>query len=216
MLRRFFFFIFLCIIVLAGSCQNIQNDEVSKATDGHEVNLVTRNESELSTAYFSSGCFWCVEAIYESIKGVEEAISGYSGGREPNPTYQSIGSHAETVKVIYDPKVLRFEQLVKAYYGSQDPTTIGQDPDYGVHYRSILYFQNEDEKKFLESYKAALNSSGKYSKPIITEIKKFEKFWEAEEYHQNYERLHPDQPYVRSVSRPRLEKFKKKFPELLK
>jgi peptide-methionine (S)-S-oxide reductase len=202
--------------VLAGSCQNIKGDAASKTTDGHNNDLVVRYERELGTAYFSSGCFWCVEAIYESIKGVEEAISGYSGGREPNPTYQSIGSHAETVKVIYDPEVISFEQLVKAYYGSQDPTTTGQNPDFGVHYRSILYFQNDDEKIFLKNYKADLNSSGKYSTPIITEIKKFEKFWEAEEIHQDYERLHPDQPYVRSVSRPRLEKFKKRLPELLK
>ena len=216
MIRKSGFFIVLCIIVLAGSCQNIKNDEARKTTDGHDVNFVVQYDIEPSTAYFSSGCFWCVEAIYESIKGVEEAISGYSGGTEPNPTYQSIGSHAETVKVIYDPEVISFEQLVQAYYGSQDPTTIGQIPDFGVHYRSIIYFQNEEEKQFLENYKAELNSSGNYSKPIITEIKKFEKFWEAEENHQNYERLHPDQPYVRSVSRPRLEKFKKKFPELLK
>ena len=143
MIRKSGFFIVLCIIVLAGSCQNIKNDEASKTTDGHDVNFVVQYDIESSTAYFSSGCFWCVEAIYESIKGVEEAISGYSGGTEPNPTYQSIGSHAETVKVIYDPKVFSFEQLVQAYYGSQDPTTIGQDPDYGVHYRSILYFQND-------------------------------------------------------------------------
>ena len=216
MLRKFVFFIALCIIVLAGSCQNIKKDEASITTDGHDVNLVTRHESELITAYFSSGCFWCVEAIYESIKGVEEAISGYSGGRETNPTYQSIGSHAETVKVIYDPEVISFEQLVKAYYGSQDPTTIGQNPDFGVHYRSILYYQNDEEKKLLENHKANINKSGQYSKPVITEIIQFDKFWEAEEIHQNYERLHPDQPYVRSVSRPRLEKFKKKFPELLK
>jgi len=216
MYRKGVFFIPLTIVVFVGSCQNTM--ENVKQTTNEEVNAVPTvyEEKDLDTAYFASGCFWCVEAIYESIKGVQEAVSGYSGGKEKNPTYQSVGTHAETVQVIYNPSIVRFNQLLNAYYGSQDPTTFGQEPDFGEHYRSIIFYQNQQEKMVIEHHKDSLNSSGKYSKPVITEVKEFDKFWKAEDYHQNYERLHPDQPYVRSVSRPRLERFKQAFPELLK
>lgn len=171
-----------------------------------------------SKAYFASGCFWCVEAVYESLKGVDEAISGYAGGTKPNPTYEEVGrhttGHAETVMVIYDPAVISYETLVKVFYGSQDPTTYGQNPDFGESYRSIIFYQNENEKAIAEKMKAEVQKQ--YKKPVVTEITKFEKFWPAEAYHQNYEKLHPNQPYVRSVSIPRLNRFKAKFPELLK
>ena len=216
MYRKGVFFIPLTIVVFVGSCQNTM--ENVKQTTNEEVNAVPTvyEEKDLDTAYFASGCFWCVEAIYESIKGVQEAVSGYSGGKEKNPTYQSVGTHAETVQVIYNPSIVRFNQLLNTYYGSQDPTTFGQEPDFGEHYRSIIFYQNQQEKMLIDYYKDSLNSSGKYSKPLITEVKEFDKFWKAEDYHQNYERLYPDQPYVRSVSRPRLERFKQAFPELLK
>lgn len=176
---------------------------------------------KLSTAYFASGCFWCVEAIYESVKGVEEAISGYAGGKEQNPTYKQIGTgrtgHSETVKVYYDPNVVSFKTLVKVYYGSQDPTTVnGQSPDFGTQYRSIIFYQNEEEKEIAETFKNALIDVGKYDKPIATEIIPFKKFWKAEDYHQNYEKLNPNNPYVRGVSIPRLKKFQAKYPALLK
>lgn len=181
----------------------------------------TKDLSKLSKAYFASGCFWCVEAVFESVKGVEEAISGYSGGPEKNPTYQQVGrgltGHAEAVEVYYDPTVVSYETLVKVYYGSHDPTTVnGQHPDFGRQYRSMIYYTNDKEKEIAEAFKAQLEASGKYSKPIATEIVAFEKFWKAEDYHQDYERLHPDNSYVRAVSIPRLNRFKEKFPELLK
>jgi len=131
-----------------------------------------------------------VEAIYESVKGVKEAVSGYAGGKEQNPTYQQVGAgrtgHSETVKVYYDPNVVSFTTLVKVYYGSQNPTTVnGQHPDYGPQYRSIVFYQNEKEKQIAETYKAKLEASGVYSKPIATEIIPLVKFWKAEDYHQN-------------------------------
>ena len=181
----------------------------------------TVNLDGLSKAYFASGCFWCVEAIFESVRGVEEAISGYSGGQTENPTYRQIGTgstgHAEAVEVYYNPEVVDYETLVKVFYGSHDPTTVnGQAPDYGTQYRSMIFYQNDEEKQIAESFKAALEASGEYDQPIATEIVPFEKFWVAEDYHQNYERLHPDQPYVKNVSIPRLRRFQAKFPELLK
>lgn len=175
----------------------------------------------LSRAYFASGCFWCVEAIFESVRGVEEAISGYAGGDKQNPTYRQIGTgltgHSEAVEVYYDPKVISYETLVKVFYGSHDPTTVnGQHPDYGTQYRSMILYQNDAEKKIAEDFKANLSASGDYDAPIVTEIVPLEKFWKAEAYHQDYERLNPDNGYVRNVSVPRLRKFQKKFPELLK
>ncbi|MBI1267802.1 MAG: peptide-methionine (S)-S-oxide reductase MsrA [Cryomorphaceae bacterium] len=174
-----------------------------------------------SKAYFASGCFWCVEAVYESVRGVVEVESGYSGGKEKNPTYEQVGAgrtgHAEAVVVYYDPAVVDFATLVDVYYGSQDPTTVdGQAPDFGRQYRSIIFYSNENERLIAEEKKRALAESGMYSAPIATEIVAFEKFWPAEDYHQNYEKLHPDNGYVMKVSIPRLNRFKAKFPELLK
>jgi peptide-methionine (S)-S-oxide reductase len=178
-------------------------------------------EDRFRKAYFASGCFWCVEAIYESVKGVEEAISGYAGGEEPNPTYSEVSAgktgHAEAVMVIYDPELVSFETLVEVYYGSHDPTTVnGQHPDYGRQYRSVIFYTNEQEREIAQAAKQALAESGAYDQPIATEITELEKFWPAEEYHQDFEERNPNQPYVRSVSIPRLNRFKERFPHLLK
>jgi peptide-methionine (S)-S-oxide reductase len=172
-------------------------------------------------AYFASGCFWCVEAIFESLKGVKEAVSGYSGGHTKNPTYEDVNTeltgHAESVEVTYDPKIVSYETLLKVYFASQDPTQVkGQGPDKGDSYRSIIFYQNETEKTAAENYKKQLNTSGKYKKPIAVEIVPFKVFWKAEEYHQDYERSHPENPYVQNISIPRLERMKTQFPELLK
>lgn len=176
----------------------------------------------LSTAYFASGCFWCVEAVFESVEGVAEAISGYSGGNESNPTYQQVSraatGHAEAVEVYYDETVVDFQTLVKVYYGSHDPTTRNrQGPDRGPQYRSIAFYQTEEEKQIILDYISSLYASGEYEEgDIVTEVVEFEKFWPAEDYHQDYERKNPNNPYVRSVSIPRLRRFQEKYPELLK
>lgn len=170
-------------------------------------------------AYFASGCFWCVEAVYESVKGVEESISGYAGGHTDNPTYELSNTgktgHAEAVEIIYDPEEVSFATLVDVYFGSQNPTQVnGQGPDRGSQYRSIIFYQNEEEKSIIEAKKAAL--AKELNAEITAEVYPFQKFWRAEEYHQNYERLHPNNPYIRSVSIPRLKRFQQKFPHLLK
>ena len=177
-------------------------------------------KKETEVAYFASGCFWCVEAIFESIIGVDEAISGYAGGHTLNPTYQTIGSgktgHAETVAVYYNPKKVSFKTLVAVFFGSHDPTTKnGQHPDYGTQYRSIAFYSTDSEKKIIEAAITKLNQEI-YSGKIVTEITKHTKFFKAEDYHQDYEKRNPNQGYVRAVSIPRLNKFKNKFPELLK
>ncbi|CAM1354566.1 peptide-methionine (S)-S-oxide reductase MsrA [Tenacibaculum insulae] len=180
----------------------------------------TMNLQETKVAYFAGGCFWCVEAIFESVIGVEEAVSGYAGGFTKNPTYESSNTgktgHAEAVAVYYNPKKVSFKTLVTVYYGSHNPTTKnGQHPDYGSQYRSIAFYNNLQEKTIIDNTIKKLNETI-YKGQIATEVTKFTKFYRAEEYHQDYEKLHPENPYIQNVSIPRLNRFKKKFPQLLK
>lgn len=210
----------LCLFPLA-ACSSLQEKQQPNAP--HEANIqpFDHEVEGLSKAYFASGCFWCVEAIFESVEGVKEVISGYSGGRIKNPTYGQISSgrtkHAEAVEVYYDPEVVNYATLLKVFFGSHDPTTPNrQGPDRGPQYRSMIYYQNAQEKKLAEDYIAELNASGQFSAKIVTELVPFDIFYIAEDYHQNYEKLNPNQPYVRAVSVPRLNRFKAKFPELLK
>ncbi len=183
--------------------------------------LSDKELAQYSTAYFAAGCFWCVEAIFESVEGVKEAVSGYSGGEVDNPTYELVSSgrlkHAEAVAVYYDKEQVSFETLLKVFFGSHDPTTPNrQGPDRGPQYRSIAFYENEEEKNTIKTYIKELEQNKAFEKPIVTEVKAFEIFHDAEDYHQNYERLNPQNPYVQNVSIPRLNRFKKKFPELLK
>ncbi|WP_459211096.1 peptide-methionine (S)-S-oxide reductase MsrA [Aquimarina rhabdastrellae] len=179
----------------------------------------TETVNGLKKAYFASGCFWCVEAVYESVKGVKEVISGYSGGHTKNPTYEESNTgrtgHAEAVEVIYDPKIVSFTSLVDVYFGSQNPLQVnGQGPDRGSQYRSIIFYQNQKEKDIIIQKKNAL--AKKLNATIAAEVLPFQKFWIAEAYHQDYEKNHPYNRYIQGVSIPRLNRFKSKFPELLK
>ena len=175
---------------------------------------------ETKVAYFAGGCFWCVEAIFESVIGVEEAVSGYAGGFTKNPTYESSNTgrtgHAEAVAVYYNSEKVSFKTLVDVYYGSHNPTTKnGQHPDYGSQYRSIAFYNNQQEKMIIENKIKQLNIEV-YNGQVATEVKRIKKFYKAEDYHQDYEKLHPENPYIQNVSIPRLSRFKKKFPQLLK
>ncbi len=209
----------LTLLLFVFSCGNSSTKNPSKEETANAKPVEVPVQDNKARAYFASGCFWCVEAIYESVEGVEEVISGYSGGHTKNPTYKTSNTgktgHAEAVEVIYNPKKVDFATLVQIYFGSQNPTQInGQSPDIGSQYRSIIFFQNEEQKKIIEDIKVEVAKN--YEKPITAEVVPFQKFWIAEDYHQNYEKLNPDNPYIQNVSIPRLEKFKKKFPELLK
>ncbi|MEZ4934881.1 MAG: peptide-methionine (S)-S-oxide reductase MsrA [Saprospiraceae bacterium] len=213
-----FFSIVLSLVLPLTACNVFQPKSEHTSSESVQSNTEANYEG-LSRAYFASGCFWCVEAVYESVRGVKESISGYSGGHTQNPTYEDSNTgrtgHAEAVEVIYDPNVVSFATLVDVYFGSQNPTQVnGQGPDHGSQYRSIIFYQNEEEKKIIEEKKAAL--AKELGAEIAAEVKPFEKFWVAEAYHQDYEKLHPNQGYIRSVSVPRLKRFQAKFPELLK
>ena len=173
----------------------------------------------LAKAYFASGCFWCVEAVYESVNGVTEVINGYAGGYTENPTYQLSNTgrtgHAEAVEVLYDPTIVSFSTLLDVYFGSQDVTQIdGQGPDNGSQYRSIIFYQNQDQKE--EIINKIKQLTKELNVNIAAEVYPFLKFWKGEDYHQNYERLHPNNSYIRNISIPRLRKFQRKFKHLLK
>jgi len=171
-------------------------------------------------AYFASGCFWCVESIFESLIGVEEVESGYSGGKTNDPTYYQVltgkTGHAESVRIVYDETKISFKKLVEVFFASHDPTTLNrQGPDIGTHYRSIAFYKNKNEKEIILNEISKLEENDIY-RDIVTEVKKFDKFYIAEDYHQDYKINNPNNPYLLKVSVPRINDFKKKFPTILK
>ena len=199
------------------SCYS-QNQPVDNKTPVWEPETLNNNYNK---AYFASGCFWCVEAIYESLRGVKEVYSGYAGGKTKYPTYRQIGTgltnHSEAVEIIYDSGIINFKTLVEVFFGSHDPTTLNrQGPDYGSQYRSIAFYSSEKEKNIIKNYIVKLNKKNTYKNKIVTELKPLKVFYYAEKYHQDYERKNPNNPYVKAVSIPRLNRFKKKYPHLLK
>jgi len=198
---------------LIGSFNTPQGDEMAS--------LPTDTEG-LEIATFAGGCFWCTEAVFERVKGVKYVISGYSGGTDKNPTYKQVSygktTHAESIQIYYNPQEVSFEKLLDVFFlGAHDPTQVDrQGPDVGKQYRSIAFYRNAEEKKAIESEIKKLNAFEKFSKPIATEVKKFEKFYPAEKYHQDYYPNNMGNPYIQSVAKPKVEKFEKKFTELLK
>lgn len=180
----------------------------------------TEDLSTFQTAYFASGCFWCLEAIFETVDGVEEAESGYCGGDIENPTYEMVCTgatgHAETVKVYYDSSKVNYEQLVEIFFNSHDPTTKNQQgPDTGTQYRSAIFYTNDSEAEIANTYIKNLLSSQAFHK-ITTEVTLINKFYKAEAYHQDYVRKNQEKAYVQRVSLPRLQRFFNKMPEYQK
>ncbi|MGD1960202.1 MAG: peptide-methionine (S)-S-oxide reductase MsrA [Fulvivirga sp.] len=203
------------ILLAFATCTSKGNSDFSAPVISKEA------ASKLDTAYFASGCFWCTEAVFERVKGVYDVVSGYSGGKKQNPNYREVSAgiteHAEAVRVLYDPEEVNYTSLVEIFFGSHDPTTLNrQGPDVGKQYRSAIFYASEEEKEIAIRIKTNLDSEGVFKNPIITEITAFEKFWYAEDYHQNYYEIHPNQPYIVSVSRPKVEKFMKQFKDKLK
>jgi peptide-methionine (S)-S-oxide reductase len=175
----------------------------------------------VEVATFGNGCFWCTEAVFEELKGVESAVSGYSGGRVPNPTYEQVCTgatgHAEVIQITYDPAVITYPELLEVFWKTHDPTTLNQQgPDHGTQYRSAVFYHNEEQRELAEKYKERLDQSGAFDAPIVTEITKFQKFYPAEDYHQEYFALNGRQPYCRAVVKPKVVKFRKAFKDKLK
>lgn len=167
-------------------------------------------------AYFAGGCFWCTEAVYKRLKGVLKVVPGYCGGNLKNPTYNEVCSgltgHAETVQVIYDSEKVSFESLLEVFFKTHNPTTINrQGNDVGSHYRSIAFYSDVREKKIIENYIDKLNKHDIYSDDIVTQIIKFDAFYKAEKYHENYYELNKNQPYCDLVITPKIRKFEQIF-----
>jgi peptide-methionine (S)-S-oxide reductase len=212
--------VLVLLVVLQASCQNSNKNNTHSKNQKIVEPIQVEHKDGFKSAYFASGCFWCVEAIYESVQGVEESISGYSGGHTNYPTYEKSNTgktgHAEAVEIIYNPEIISFKQLVAVYFGSQNISQLnGQGNDRGSQYRSIIFYQNEEEKKIINDKIEDLYQENK-NRIVATEVIPFQKFWKGEEYHQNYERLNPNNLYIQNVSIPRLKRFQKQFPELLK
>ncbi len=202
------------MIALTSCAQKTDNKAIQTADK--KIDL-----SKYSTAYFAAGCFWHEEALFESVKGVKEAVSGYAGGTTINPTYEDVETgntgHAESVEVYYDPSEISYETLLKVYFAGQNPTQVnGQGPDMGTQYRSIAFYTNDTEKKDIENYMQQMTASGKYNAPIAAQVTPLKKFWIAEKYHQDYIEKNPNQGYVQAVSIPEIQHFQKEYPQLVK
>ncbi len=206
----------LIIFVLTA---NLSCAQSGNQGDGNLRQVLLEDGLELAT--FAGGCFWCTEAVFERVKGVEDVVSGYTGGKEKNPTYKQVSygmtSHAEAVQVTYDSKIVTYDQLLEIFFATHDPTQLNrQGPDVGEQYRSAVYYHNSKQEEAVRSYVKQLTDSGKFRKPIVTEIESFTGFYLAEDYHQDFYELNPNQSYIVNVTKPKVKKFEKQFKHLLK
>lgn len=177
--------------------------------------------NNLETATLGAGCFWCVEAVFDDLKGVADVVSGYSGGHKENPTYQEVCSettgHAEVVQIKFDPEVISFKEILQVFFSVHDPTTLNrQGNDIGTSYRSAIFYHDENQKRVAEEVIREVTDEGVYDDPIVTEVTAFDKFYPAEDYHQEYFANNPNQPYCAAVVAPKVAKFRKKFVDRLK
>ena len=216
----YFFVLFLTGLI---SCSNSSGKQGEGTTEVSELKVRNTewSQQELDTATFAGGCFWCTEAYFERVKGVKRVISGYSGGTKPNPTYQEVSAgrtdYAEAIQVYYDPEEVSYKKLLQVFFATMDPTQLNrQGPDVGEQYRSVVFYHNERQEELSEDYIEQLTESGHYDKPIVTKVQPYEKFYVAEEYHQDYYKLNPNDPYVRSVARPKVKKFEREYEDLIK
>jgi len=178
-------------------------------------------ESRLKLATFGAGCFWCVEAIFQRLKGAQKVVSGYSGGSLENPTYEQVCTgttgHAEVCQITYDPEKISYDELLEVFWKTHDPTTRNrQGNDVGTQYRSVIFYHDEEQKRLAESYKAKLEAAHIWSGPVVTEIVPFRRFWPAESYHQDYYNNNAGKDYCAFVITPKVEKFEKIFKARLK
>jgi peptide-methionine (S)-S-oxide reductase len=178
-------------------------------------------EGNLETATLAAGCFWCVEAVFDDLKGVDDVVSGYAGGHTENPTYREVcdgnTGHAEVAQIKFDPTVISFKDVLRVFFSVHDPTTMNrQGNDIGTQYRSAIFYHNDEQKRDAEEVIREITDEGVYDDPIVTEVAPFEKFWPAEDYHQEYFANNPNQPYCQAIVSPKVRKFRAKFADRLK
>jgi peptide-methionine (S)-S-oxide reductase len=217
--------LFISIISLAGLNSCAQKESSAKTKKDTKVMTASNTNSSapltMDTATFGTGCFWCTEAIFQQLEGVEKVTSGYSGGTVENPTYEQVTGkatgHAECLNIIYDPAKISFDELLEIFWQTHDPTTLNrQGADVGPQYRSVVFYHNEEQRAKTAKYKAELDKSGAFDNPIVTTLEEFKVFYPAEAYHQNYYKNNTSQGYCQFVIRPKLEKFEKVFKDKLK
>ncbi len=218
--------IIACVVltsfVLFSCGQSVQRPKQSVIARKYSDGDKPADLSKYSQATFAAGCFWHEETLFESIKGVAEVVSGYAGGDTEHPTYESIETgttgHAETVNIYYDSSKISYPQLLDIYFAAmEDPTQVnGQGPDHGTQYRSIVFYRNAAEKNMAQDYIKKLNATGKYNNPIAATVDPLTKFWEAEDYHQDYINTHTENPYVSGVSIPDIQHYQQRHPEMIK
>ena len=206
--------VILFMLLFVASSPTIAQQQNQKAMN-------KENENRLETATFGAGCFWCVEAVFQQLKGVKSVTSGYSGGHVKNPAYREVTSgntgHAEAVQIKFDPEQISFRQLLEVFWKTHDPTTLNrQGPDIGPQYRSAIFYHNEEQKRIAEESKNEMDRSGYYNNPIVTEIEPFTNFYVAEDYHQDYYESNPNQPYCRTWIDPKMKKLQEQFGQYLK
>ncbi|QNN42893.1 peptide-methionine (S)-S-oxide reductase MsrA [Pedobacter roseus] len=208
--------LWLVVLVFLASCTDAQT---KKNQQGFAD--LPRPKANEKVATFAGGCFWALAEGMSELKGVDKVVSGYSGGTVKNPTYEEVCSdntgHAESVEVYYDPTIISYAQLSEAFFYAHDPTTLNrQGPDEGEDYRSVAFYRNPEEKKILEQVMARVNAGHHYSDKIITQVVPFKVFYPAENYHQDYYRLNPDNGYIQGVSRPKVLKLRKSMNALIR
>ena len=217
--------LFISIVSFTGlsSCAQKDNSAKNKKDKMNTSTSLSNSSTPLTmdTATFGTGCFWCTEAVFQQLEGVEKVTSGYSGGTVPNPTYEQVCSkttgHAECLNIMYDPKKISFDELLEIFWQVHDPTTLNrQGADVGTQYRSVVFYHNEEQRAKTAKYKAELDKSGAFANPIVTTLEPFKEFYPAEEYHQNYYNNNGEQGYCQFVIRPKVEKFEKVFKSKLK
>ena len=197
-----------------GRSQEVRQAPRSAKSD---TSKTEKTEPKLEKAYFAGGCFWCLEAVFERVKGVKQVVAGYSGGTVPKPSYEMVCTdltgHAETVGIEYDPSVVSYDDLLDIFWVCHDPTTLNrQGPDEGTHYRSVIFAANEDQLKLAQKSRQTVAAAGLYADPIVTQIVPLEKFWLAEKYHQDYFRRNTyKNPYCQTVIAPKLAHMKEKL-----
>jgi peptide-methionine (S)-S-oxide reductase len=211
--------ILFLFLLLGISCQS--QPEKKEQSEIKKTAMTETKKEGLDSIILGAGCFWCVEAVYQQIEGVEQVISGYSGGHIKNPPYREVcegtTGHAEVCKIVFDPKKVSLETLLSVFWQTHNPTTLNQQGnDIGTQYRSAIFYFDENQKAIAEKYKKELSESGAFANPIVTEVTAYTNFYPAEDYHQNYYNQNGSQPYCQFVIAPKLEKFEKVFGEKLR
>ena len=209
---------FIAISIFAAVSLAVRGDRKDLAMGGEE-NMNSTGKKEIAT--LAGGCFWCLEAVYNDLRGVEKVVSGYSGGRVANPTYEQVCTgktgHAEVIQITFDPQAISFKELLEVFFTIHDPTTLNrQGADVGTQYRSAIFYRSPEQKEAADKVIADITAAKIWKDPIVTELAKFDVFYPAEEYHQRYYERNPNQGYCRMVIEPKVIKFRRQFMSKLK